>query len=167
MRNSNLTRYSLQYSIHPPSKFIKTHLDQLLPSWSAPVSSVLIVIQPCELALVDRTVETEIHKFQLRQKVTELGDKIVTQLQQDGYFADLFDPRTGLPMFSVSGQLRLDDVAVIRSTLGYSVLNRGGCRTIEHPIWGSAVYPSILVTSACSTILERVVKLHLDKLECA
>jgi hypothetical protein len=167
MRNSNLTCHSLQYSIHPPSKFIKTHLDQLLPSWSAPVSSVLIVIQPCELALVDRTAETEIHKFQLRQKFTEFGYKIVTQLQQNGHFADLFDPKTGLPMFSVPGQLRLDDVAVIRSTLGYSVLNRGGCLTIEHPTWGSAVYPSILVTSACSAVLERVVQLHLDKLGCA
>ncbi|NJL38757.1 MAG: methylmalonic aciduria and homocystinuria type D protein [Leptolyngbyaceae cyanobacterium SM1_4_3] len=161
MRNSNLSPYSLQYSIHPPSKFIRTHSDQLLPGWSAPVLSVLIVVQPCKLALVDRTAETEVHKFHLRQKFTELGYKIVSQLQQSGHFADLFDPKTGLPMFSIPGQIRLDDVAVIRSTLGYDVLSRGGCLTIRHPVWGSAVYPSILVTSACPQTLKRIVELHL------
>ncbi|NJO51550.1 MAG: hypothetical protein HC840_21355 [Leptolyngbyaceae cyanobacterium RM2_2_4] len=36
-------------------------------------------------------------------------------------------------MFSIPGQIRLDDVAVIRSTLGYDVLSRGGCLTIRHP----------------------------------
>ena len=162
MRTSNSVQYSLQYSIHPPSKFIRTHLDQLLPGWSAPVSSVLILIQLCELALVDRTVETEIHKSQLREKIPEFGYKIIAQLQQNGHLADLFDPQTGLPMLSIPGQIRLDDVAVIRSTLGYSVLNQGGCLTIQHPLWGSAVYPSILVTSACPTTLESIVQSHLE-----
>jgi hypothetical protein len=151
----------LQYSIHPPSQFIKTHLGQLLPGWSVPVASVLIVIQQCEFALINKTFETEVHKFQLREKFTELGCKIVVQLRQSGYLADLFDPQTGLPMLSIPGKIRLDDVAVVRSMLGYPALDRGGCLIIQHPVWGNAVYPSILVTSACAKALESVVRLHL------
>jgi hypothetical protein len=84
----------------------------------------------------------------LRQKFLEFGLAVVESLRQLGHTADLFDPKTGLPVLSQAGSLPLDDVAVVRSTLGYAADQIGQCWTIVHPLWGSAVYPSILMSSA-------------------
>jgi len=150
----------IQYSVHAPNDFIQTHLDQLLPGWTAPVLSVLVILQACQLALLHKTPETESLKAELRQRFLHLGFPIAHQLQKQGYWADLFDPQTGWPLLSPPGFLRLDDVAVVRSSLGYPLVASGGCALIEHPEWGNAVYPSILVSSAApevvATVTERI-----------
>ncbi len=148
----------MQYSIHSPNEFIQSNLDQLLPDWLLPVLSVLVVLQLCQLALVERTIDTENCKNQSRQQFIEFGGKIVARLRAIGYLAELFDPQTGLPMTSPPGQLRLDDVAVVHSVLGYSTTDNGACKTLIHPTWGRAVYPSILLSSAPPHVLEGVVK---------
>ncbi|PSB15515.1 methylmalonic aciduria and homocystinuria type D protein [Phormidesmis priestleyi ULC007] len=141
----------MEYSIHAPNPFICKNLPRLLPDWSQPVRSVLVVLQPSQLELMQVTPETDAQKQQLRQRFLEFGLKIVCKLRQLGYLADLFDPRTGQPLLSQAGTLRLDDVAVVRSTLGYSTTQFGNCCSILHPHWGSAVYPSILISSAESS----------------
>jgi hypothetical protein len=147
----------MQYSIHAPTEFIRTHLNQLLPSWPLPILSVMVVIQLCQIALFERTIDTEIAKNQLRQQFIEFGSPIVLQLRGRGHLADMFDPRTGWPVTSPPGQLRLSDVKVVHSTLGYCITNNGPCSMIIHPTWGTAVYPSTLVSSAHPHIMEDVV----------
>jgi len=143
----------IQYSVHAPNDFIHTHLDQLLPGWTVPVVSVLVILQACQFALLHKTPETEALKAKLRQRFLHLGLPIARQLQQQGYRADLFDPQTGWPLLSPPGFLRLDDVAVVRSSLGYPLVTSGGCALIQHPEWGDAVYPSILVSSAAPEVV--------------
>ncbi len=138
----------MQYSVHAPNPFICKNLPRLLPDWSLPVRSVLVVLQPCPVELIQFTPETDAQKQQLRQRFLKFGLAIVHILRRAGYLADLFDPRTGHPLLSQAGTLRLDDVAVVRSTLGYSTTHFGDCCSILHPHWGSAVYPSILISSA-------------------
>ncbi len=147
----------LQYSVHAPPEFIRTHLDQLLPSWSLPVLSVLVVLQLCQFAFWERTADTEISKNHFRQQFVEFGSGIVLQLGTMGHLADLFEPRTGWPMVSPPGQLRLSDVKVVHSTLGYAINHSGPCAMIVHPTWGRAVYPSTLVSSAPPHVLESLV----------
>jgi len=147
----------MQYSVHSPTEFISTHLGQLLPSWSLPVWSVLVVLQLCQFALIERTAETENYKDQLRQQFIDFGNHVVSKLRAMNYLADMFDPCTGWPLDSPAGQLRLDDVAVVRSILGYSVVDCGPCMTLVHPTWGKAVYPSTLVSSAPPHVLKDVV----------
>lgn len=145
-----------QYSIHPPSQFICTHLDQLLPDWSCPVRSVLIALQPCGCDLLARSPATEKHKRLLRRQFLQVGYQIATQLSHTGYAVAIFDPRTGSPLFSRPGKLRLDDVAVVQASLGYPLIASHGCSLVLHPIWGAAVYPSILVSSAEPALVEQV-----------
>lgn len=146
-----------QYSIHPPSQFLGTHLDQLLPDWSCPARSVLIVLQPCECDLLARSPAAENQKRLLRRQFLQVGYRIATQLRETGYAVAVFDPRTGLPLFSRPGTLRLDDVAVVQASLGYPITASHGCSIVLHPLWGAAVYPSILVSSAEPTFVEQVV----------
>lgn len=148
----------MHYSVHPPSSFIRSHLDRLLPDWSRPVASVLVVLQPSSCNFLDRTPVTESQKQFLRQNFIELGCQVATKLQQVGHLVAVFDPCTGLPVNHQPGQIGLDDVAVAGACLGYPTMNRYGCSVILHPDWGSAVYPSTLLSTAEPSLVEAVVR---------
>ncbi len=147
----------MQYSVHSPNPFIQKKADQLLPGWPLPILSVLVVLQQCPLALLERTTETERCKNQLRHQFIKFGLPIARQLQSMGYCVELFDPRTGRPLISPPGLLRLDDVAVVRSLLHYPVIDSGGCTLVIHPSWNQSVYPSTIVSSAPPSVLQTVV----------
>lgn len=147
----------IQCSVHSPNAFIQTHRYQLLPDWTVPVLSVLIVLQrPC-VSLVSHTSDAESSKDTLRDRFIALGYDVARRLEERGYVAELFDPRTGFPLLSLPGSIRLDDVAVAHSMLGYDKADVGGCISLLHPIWGQTVYPSTLVSSARPYDLAQVV----------
>jgi hypothetical protein len=146
----------LHYSIHPPSDYILRHQSRLLPAWPRAIASVLVILQPSQIALLERSPDTEQEKEKLRSHFLEFGRAIAQTLQQQGYLAEIFDPRTGWPVLSARGTLPLDDVAVVRAALGYSADRRGNCRVILHPTLGTAVYPSTLVSSAPVAVLRAI-----------
>jgi hypothetical protein len=152
---------TLHLTIQAPSLFIQTHLDQLLPAWSRPAASMLLVLQVSQYDLLHQTVQTELEKERLRSYFLQFGVRIALQLQEEGYLADLFDPRTGRPLLSRPGLLSMDDVAVVRACLGYETTNRCGCSVLVHPIWGGAVYPSTLLSSAPVDVLAEVCQTEL------
>jgi hypothetical protein len=156
----------IEYSIHIPSDFISTNVCQLLPEWLVPVLSVLIVLQHCPVFLGEKTAETEFHKQQLRAQFVQLGRRIVLKLNQLNYQAEIFDPRTGFPLLSQPGSLRLDDVAVIKASLDYPLTEIGGCWIIDHPTWGSAVFPSVLLSAAEPYMTQAVVEEVLSTYPC-
>lgn len=128
-----------------------------MPTWNRPIASVLIALQPWQ-SFVMTAHKIEQEKQGLRQQFLIWAGAIAQSLQQTGELAEIFDPRTGLPMLSASGSLCLDDVAVVRTCLGYPVIAIQGCVVIQHPQWGVAVYPSTLVASASPARLQRVVE---------
>ncbi len=146
----------LQYSIHQPSSFINHHRGDLLPDWDVSVQSVMVILQPCSVALNDITPVTEQQKQQLRRRFLYWAKKLIAELKKEGYAADGFDPRTGHPHYSRSGVLTLDDVAVVQSVLGYPLVPSGECRLVEHPIWGCGVFPSVVVSSAPPSVLANI-----------
>jgi Methylmalonic aciduria and homocystinuria type D protein len=146
----------LQYSIHQPSSFIHHHRGDLLPDWDVSVQSVMVILQPCSVALNDISPVTEQQKQQLRRRFLYWAKKLIAALKQEGYAADGFDPRTGHPHYSRSGALTLDDVAVVQSVLGYPLVPSGECRLVEHPVWGCGVFPSVVVSSAPPSVLANI-----------
>ena len=82
------------------------------------------------------------------------------------YFQDQFDgwlagSRSVADVINV--RFLRDDVAVVRASLGYPIALQGDCLISLHPDWGSAVYPSILVSSAPPTVLEAIAQLLSDR----
>jgi hypothetical protein len=138
----------IEYSVHLPSEFIASHLDQLLPDWLVPVLSVLIVMQRSQVALSERNPATEVQKQMLRRQFIAFGQQISEHLHQMGHQTELFDPKTGQPLLSQPGSITLDDVAVVQATLGYPLIETGGCWLIRHPTWDTAVFPAVLMSSA-------------------
>ena len=151
-----MNQTELQYSVHPPSPFLRAHLNQLLPDWSLPAASVLLILQKRQSETLDRTGETETDKDRLREQFIKLGCNIARTLGKMGHQVDLFDPRTGWPLLSSPGEYQLDDVAVVCALLGYATNPKGSCATLLHPIWGRAVYPSTLLSSAPPTLVKSV-----------
>lgn len=147
-----------QYFVYPPSQFVCSHRDKLLPDWGCPARSMLIVLQPCECDLQERSPLAERQKRKLRRQFLKLGYAIAAQIKHRGYSAALFDPRSGLPLLTRPGSLRLDDVAIVQAALGYQVADSYGCLMILHPTWGRAVYPSTLVSSAEPAVVEQILR---------
>jgi hypothetical protein len=146
----------IECSVHAPSQFLQTNREYLLPAWHLPVRSVLVVLQECAVPLVEDNPTTDIEKQKLRQQFIDFGRSIAHELDQLGCITEIFDPPTGSPLFSEAGQIKLDDIAVIHAVLGYQPIQQGACRMIAHPIWGCAVYPSVLVSTAEPEVLSQV-----------
>lgn len=146
----------MQYSVHLPTPFIQRYRDRLLPDWSCGVGSVLIALQHSACNLAEQSHRAETQKNLLRETFLQWGQLVASQLRQVGYCTETFDPKTGQPLFSKPGTLWLDDVAVIRVCLGYPTTQVGGCWVIVHPEWGTAVYPSVILSSATPELLRGV-----------
>ncbi len=142
------TPMGIEYSAHLPSEFIASHIDQLLPDWLVPVLSVLVVMQHSQVALAERNSETEMQKQKLRHQFIAFGQEISEHLDQIGHRTEIFDPKTGQPLLSQPGSMTLDDVAVVQATLGYPLVETGGCWLVKHPTWDTAVFPAVLMSSA-------------------
>jgi len=136
-------RDAVEISFHPPSLFITNHQGEILPDWKVPVASLAVVLQRSRLSLRDETPAVEVEKVKLRDTFLRFGNQFVTHLSDRGISADFFDPRNGYPLMSRPGSISCDCVAAIEALLGYAVVP-GICSRIDHPRWGSAVYPGIL-----------------------
>ncbi|OCQ97101.1 hypothetical protein BCD64_16085 [Nostoc sp. MBR 210] len=149
---------AVQISIHAPSQYICTNCERILPDWKQePFFWVVIVLQRSQFSLVESTKEIEAEKQKLRQRFMGFGCDVAFELRDRGYLSDLIDPRTGYPLLSRPGAMPHNDTAVVKALLGYPVI-KNKCCVLLHPSWGTAVYPSILISAAPPTLIEFVVK---------
>lgn len=148
---------AVQITIHQPSPFINQNLERVLPDWKKPVLWVVVVLQQSQYELVETTPYVEREKQHLREKFMRFGCDVAFDLRDRGFLADLIDPRTGYPLLSRPGEIPHDDTAVVKALLGFPVIHNSCC-VLQHPLWGMAVYPSILMSSASPTIIKPVLK---------
>ena len=105
----------------------------------------------------DSAPHIEREKDRLRERFIGFGLDVVRNLRDRGYLSDLIDPRTGYPQLSRPGEIPHDDTAVVKALLGFPLIHNS-CSVLEHPIWGSAVYPGILMCSASPQVIKPVLK---------
>lgn len=151
------TGQAVQISIHLPSSFIAQNIERIVPDWNLPVLWVVIVLQQSRYELVETTPHVEREKERLREKFMRFGCDVAFKLRDRGFLTDLIDPRTGYPLLSRPGKISHDDTAVVKALLGLSLIPNS-CRVLEHHDWGTAVYPSIIMSSASPTIIKSVLK---------
>lgn len=152
------TGQAVQISIHSPSQYICANRERILPDWQhQPDLWVVIVLQQSRYQLITSTTEIEIEKERLREKFMRFGCDIAFNLRDRGYLTDLIDPRTGYPLLSHPGAIPHNDTAVVKALLKYQVI-KNECCVLIHPLWGTAVYPSVLVSVAPPIIMETVIK---------
>ena len=149
---------AVEISIHTPSPYICANCERVLPDWKQQQFLwVIIVLQQSKYPLEEITTATEIEKEKLREKFMRFGCDVAFNLRDRGYITDLIDPRTGYPLLSHSGLIPHDDTAVAQALLKYPTIENK-CHVLVHPQWGSAVYPSIMLSEAPPEMLELVIK---------
>lgn len=151
------TEQKVEISIHQPSLFISQNLERVLPEWNLPVAWVVLVLQQSRYELVETTSYVEREKDRLREKFMRFGFEVAFKLRDRGFLTDLIDPRNGYPLLSRPGEILHDDTAVVRALLGFPAINNN-CHVLEHPTWGTAIYPSTMISSASPTIIKTVLK---------
>ncbi len=140
-----------------PHQFALEHQQQFLPSWSTPLSYLILVLQQSSISLKESTLEVAAEKERLRAEFIRFGCSLLFTLQNQGYNSDLFDPRTGYPLLA-SQDMTWDDNAAVKAVLNYPVVNYQQCSLITHPIWEHHVYPSTIATTAPQVLVESGLK---------
>lgn len=153
------TGQTVEMSVHRCSPFVAQNLERVLPDWVLPVTTcrVLVVLQQSRYPLAETAPHIEREKDRLRERFLSFGSDVVRLLRDRGFITDLIDPRTGYPLFSRPGEIAHDDTAAVKALLNFPVTH-DSCSVLEHPSWGSAVYPSILISSASSRAIMSVLK---------
>ena len=138
----------VQISIHSPTRYIRDNCQRILPDWDSKLRmSVAIVLQQSRFALIENSPKIEVEKQRLRAKFMRFACDVAFDLKDNKYPTDLIDPRTGYPLLSRPGQTSHDDTAAVKALLKYPMICNK-CRVLIHPEWGTAVYPSILISAA-------------------
>lgn len=137
----------IQIYITEPSQFIQQNQHRLLPTWTASITHIILVLQKSKFPLEKSSQEIEQEKDYLRLRFLRFGCNLVFKLIDVQYQGDLFDPRNGYPLLSRCGEINLSDTTVVRDLLDFRVIKQK-CSLLIHPQWGTAIYPSTIVTSA-------------------
>ena len=147
----------VQVYICVPHQFIIAHHQQLLPDWDLSPANLILFLQRSSVSLQESSLKVAQEKDILRQDFIRFGCNLIFALQDRGYKSDLFDPRTGYPLLTRPGALKLDDNAVVKALLNYPVISYKSCSLIVHPLWGNCVYPSTIVSSAPHSLIESII----------
>lgn len=131
----------------PPHPFLIQNQQQLLPNWQTSVTNLILVLQQSSLSLRESTPQVAIEKKLRRAIFIRFACTLIFALQDNGYVSDLFDPRTGYPLFA-DPEMTFDDNAAVNALLGYPLINYAQCSLMAHPTWQHHVYPSTIVTVA-------------------
>jgi hypothetical protein len=149
---------AVEMGISLPSEYFLANCHRILPDWQQQSSIwVVVVLQRSRFELVHDTPVISAEKQRLREKFMRFGLDLAFNLRDCGYLTDLMDPRTGYPLLSHPGEIPHDDTAAVKALLGYPIL-KNQCRVLIHPQWGTAVYPSILVSTAPPIMLEWAIR---------
>ena len=148
----------IQISIHSPTRYIRDNCQRILPDWDSKLTmSVAIVLQQSRFTLTESLPKIELEKQRLRAKFMKFACDVAFDLKDKKYPTDLIDPRTGYPLLSRPGQTSHDDTAAVKALLKYPIICNK-CRVLIHPEWGTAVYPSILISAAPKIIIAQAMQ---------
>ena len=157
IKTYSTTKNEVQVCVASPHQFVLEHQQRLLPDWNVAVSYIIIILQQSSVSLENSTSKVTQEKNRLRAEFIRFGCDLIFALKELGYDSDLFDPRTGYPLLAEPG-ITLDDNAVIKALLNYSVVNYRQCSLLIHPEWKHNVYPGTIVTSAPLDSLESCIE---------
>ena len=154
----------IEIYVSQPTPFIIQYLTQLLPDWTDQTVWMLLILQQSQVSLMASTPQVQPEKDRLRQQFLQWSQVIVQESHRQGFLTDFFDPMTGYPVVSSSGEITHDDVKTVQTLLGYDVI-QNQCTALTHPLWQTAVYPGVLITSVPPEIFKSEIIAQLFDLE--
>jgi len=132
----------------PPRAFVRD-LQSVFPDAKHELDQVKVILtsQHTKHDLVDWGDETAVEKDEKLESFMVWGKRVAKLLQSKGYFADLIDPCSALPVYadSCSGYSEVDGFRIL---LKYPTQSCGGCKIVLHPEWQTFFYPASMFSNA-------------------
>ncbi|KAJ2492034.1 hypothetical protein IWW37_001748 [Coemansia sp. RSA 2050] len=149
---------ALQYSVHACPRRMKREIGLVFPEVSGKESDLLILptFQRTESSMISYQAETQAEKDAKLHMFYRWGAELVCRLRENGYWADVTDPMSGLALFTSCGPSLYPDVDGAEILLRYAPFNLGSCFVLSHPQWGTHVYPATAFTLAPIDVVRQV-----------
>jgi len=141
----------MEYTVHScPSSLLRNFVDVFVELKNQNCSELLVVVvwQPTTNSMANYYRETELEREEKAAKFIEWASNICSRLQEKGHWADFVDPLTGEPHLGKKGGSIFIDTEAGIHLFGFSVLDVGCCKVLEHPVLKTKAFPSVLCTLA-------------------
>ncbi|KAI8319612.1 hypothetical protein GQ54DRAFT_265015 [Martensiomyces pterosporus] len=149
---------TLQYSVHACPRRIKREIGLVFPDIVGRESELLFIptFQKTKSSMLGFQGETAIEKDDKLHLFYRWGAELVERLRNEGYWADITDPMSGMALFTTCGPSPYPDVEGAEVLLRYTPFNVGNCFILTHPHWGTHIYPATAFTLAPIGVARRI-----------
>jgi len=114
--------------------------------------------QPAREDLVSVGPKVQEEKDRLLNAFMAFAQILCDALGKRGYWCDYIDPCSGLPMVTMQRNKVYSEVDGIEALLGYKSYNAGFCKILQHPKWGTSVYPATVFAYAPRNLLVKLLQ---------
>jgi Methylmalonic aciduria and homocystinuria type D protein len=137
-------------------------LDDITTTTITTQDDICVAIPTNQKAVVDlvsmRGEAVEAEKDRLLNVFMEFAATLCQEISALHYWADYIDPCSGLPMLTRHANKVYSEVDGMECCLGYRSYSAGFCKVLEHPIWGTAVYPATIFSNAPNEVVIRILE---------
>ncbi|KAE9032112.1 hypothetical protein PR003_g9681 [Phytophthora rubi] len=154
-------REGFQVSVHACPRLMLRELKHVFPAQFQGKGSdaAVLAVLTCQKSLMDLSrygVDADKEKDRLLETFVAFAQQVADALIARKYWADFIDPCSGLPMLTLSSNKVYSEVDGVELLLRYRCLSAGMCKILLHPVWGAAVYPASLFTTAPYEVVKEV-----------
>ncbi|EGD80761.1 hypothetical protein PTSG_01350 [Salpingoeca rosetta] len=141
-------------SVHRcPRRHVSHYRDIFGPDLEVDKLLIIPTFRKTGVDLVGMGPHVEQEKDTLLEEFAEEAVAVCKALQSLGHWADYADPASGLPALGERRAGIYPEVLGAKHFLKYDTLNAGCCQILQHPIFGTKVYPATLFTTAPLALL--------------
>ncbi|KAG6623406.1 mitochondrial protein [Phytophthora cinnamomi] len=155
-------REGFQVSVHACPRLMLRELKHVFPAQFQRAKggdAAVLAVLTCQKSLMDLSqygVDADKEKDRLLETFVAFAQQVANALIARKYWADFIDPCSGLPMLTLSSNKVYSEVDGVELLLRYRCLSAGMCKILVHPVWGAAVYPASLFTTAPYEVVKEV-----------
>ncbi|OWZ15344.1 hypothetical protein PHMEG_00011032 [Phytophthora megakarya] len=152
-------REGFQVSVHACPRLMLRELKHVFPAQFQRKSERMLAVLTCQKSLMDLSqfgVDADKEKDRLLETFLAFAQQVANALIARKFWADFIDPCSGLPMLTLSSNKVYSEVDGVELLLRYRCLSAGMCKILVHPVWGAAVYPASLFTTAPYEVVQEV-----------
>ena len=147
---------AIEVAVHEPNRSLLREVKLFLQG-CAPSPHPVFVITTCQetaMDLVEWSPRAAAEKDRLLRVFVTWATALCDEFERLGYWADYFDPCSGLLKV---GSSRWSEVHAMQVLRGHRVQQAGECFITVHPRYGARVYPCSMLVTAPRDVVVRVV----------
>eukprot|EP00043_Microstomoeca_roanoka_P014505 m.143797 g.143797 ORF g.143797 m.143797 type:complete len:185 (+) comp16026_c0_seq5:150-704(+) len=154
LKPQRIRQSTLEISVHSCPPRFAPHFKQIFdPDIDTDRLLIVPTFRKSKADLVGIGGHIEEEKDQLLEEFAEEAKQVCGRIQEQGFWADYVDPASGLPALGERHAGIYPEVLGAQTFLKYDILNAGCCQILNHPVFGTKVYPATMFTTAPLQVL--------------